>query len=97
MTPMEMIKQAKTATWKTPYCWPGGYELRVIMQDGEVLCRRCVKDNWASIVNSTLHDFRDGWQIIAVAVLWEGPANQCVHCNAELPTEYGDPDAEEAA
>ena len=97
MTKIELIKEVKRVTWKAPFCFPGGYELRVIMADGEVLCRQCCRDNWSSIVASTLHGDRDGWAVAGVDVLWEGPANTCPHCNVKLPTEYGDPDAEEVA
>jgi len=87
----ELLQRVKRSTWKEPYAWPGGYELRVVMSDGGVLCRQCVKDNWREIVQATLHGLRDGWEAAAVDVLWEGPAVCCAQCGCELPTEYGDP------
>lgn len=80
---------------KAPYAWPGGYEKRLYLEDGETICRDCALENWACIVDGTLHPCRSGWAVMAVDVHWEGPAEHCVQCGKELPSEYGDPEADE--
>jgi len=45
------------------YAWPGGYELAIVMTDGELMCCGCAARNWRLIADSTRHDPRDGWGV----------------------------------
>lgn len=69
-----------------PYAWPGGYALLAVMDDGEVLCHDCL------VREEEVHEGgeRDGWRFEDVTVHWEGPPEQCAHCNKDLPSEYGE-------
>lgn len=92
--PHEILRSVKGAI-REPYAWPGGYEKRIYLSDGETICQDCVRKEWRNIVQSTLNGYRDGWAAMAVDVHWEGPPEQCAHCNKVLPSVYGDPDAVE--
>jgi len=65
-----------------------------ITEDGGTLCAYCA--NGAN--GSDAHEDSDDpqWRLVAGEVYWEGPTMQCDHCYADMPSEYGDPDAEEA-
>ncbi len=71
---------------QTPYSWPGGYSLLALMDDGESLCHACLQE-------PDVHEGGepDGWRFEAIYVHWEGEPEICAHCNADLPSEYGDP------
>ena len=93
------MKHAKVEALKdairNPYAWPGGYQKALYLSDGERMCLTCAKQHFRSIVDSTKHNFRDGWAVEGVGIYWEGPTDYCCHCNAELPSEYGDPEEPE--
>lgn len=72
-----------------PYAWPGGYPTFFVTSDSEVLCHKCVKE-------ATCDDSDKQWAIIGCDVHWEGPPEYCAHCNCEIESAYGDPDAPEA-
>lgn len=74
-----------------PYAWPGGYPRYAITDDGGALCPACCKDERELIDNA--YD-KDGWKVIASAIHWEGAPIICDHCSAEIPSAYGDPDAQ---
>lgn len=86
---MEMIKQLKQ--WLKNRFAYGGYELGCYTKDGFRLCRDCVLDHWASIVNSTLHNVNDGWGIMSLDAYWEGSQEYCDDCGHIFESEYGDP------
>ena len=66
---------------RNPYAWPGGYPKTAICDDGGLLCSDCLKKEYRNVCHSTLNQWRDGWQVTAVDVMWEGD-NHCDHCNA---------------
>ncbi|MBN30029.1 MAG: hypothetical protein CMB34_05135 [Euryarchaeota archaeon] len=74
-----------------PYAWPGGYPRYAITDDGGALCPACCKDE-RELIDSAYD--RDGWKVIASGIHWEGPPIICDHCSAEIPSAYGDPDAQ---
>jgi hypothetical protein len=69
-----------------PYAWPGGYPIAYVMDDGDVLCARCVRDP-----SNPLHlsGEADGWRLEGSQVLegseedHDGPVH-CSHCNRTL-------------
>lgn len=63
------------------YAWPGGYPIIYLTADGDVLCAACASADRASVRGHSIH--------------WEGAAEQCVECHAEIESAYGDPDADE--
>lgn len=64
----------------------GGYPLTYITKDGGCLCAGCATEQMVT---------RDiGWPpIIGVDAYYEGPPVNCEHCNVEIESAYGDPDA----
>ena len=74
------------------YAWPGGYPVYAWMADGEPLCFDCVKNE--SEVHEDPSECNEQWRFVGADVYWEGPAMSCAHCNRELESAYGDPDAE---
>lgn len=78
---------------RSPYAWPGGYALRPIMGDGQILCQACLASELATI--GAWREACPEWSLSAVDVLWEGPPEACSHCGDLIPTEYGDPDQDQ--
>ena len=64
---------------RNPFVWPGGYEKIAVMNDGEVLCKDCVKENMALIARA---DEGDEWHIarIDIAENCDGPL-YCAICD----------------
>lgn len=73
-----------------PYAWPGGYPLALLMSDGETLCFDCGKTEGRQIIQSIRLADRSGWRAIGCFIHWEGPAEICAHCGAEIPSAYGE-------
>lgn len=91
----EVLQRVKSAI-REPYAWPGGYPVYVVMADGDLLCRDCVRSNYRQVVRDTKAG-RGCWAAAGADVYWEGPAEYCGHCGAELASAYVDPDDEVAA
>lgn len=70
------------------YASHGGYPLVYLTRSNETLCNVCA--------TREIDDGNDtnGDPVIAVDVYWEGPEDACAHCNATIPSAYGDPDDE---
>ena len=84
----QTIEQVKRAI-REPFAWPGGYPVYTIMQDGEILCSVCAKDNFSAIVHATKTHDRSGWEAAGADILWEGEEH-CAHCGKTLESAYGD-------
>lgn len=90
---MSVLTQAREAA-RNKYAWPGGYPLMLLMADGESICPDCARREWKLVAYATRHSGHDRqWEVIDVYVHWEGPAEQCAHCNALIESAYGDSDA----
>jgi len=72
---------------REPFAWPGGYEKVAIMNDGALLCWKCVRDNYRQILTSTRDNDRDGWELAGVDIIqeyWQAGSDEieyCTHCN----------------
>ena len=75
---------------RQPYAWPGGYPLYAITSDGGVLCHKCCKSEFRSIVDSIHTDSSDGWKVEAVTVNWEDTDLFCDHCADPIESAYGE-------
>lgn len=73
------------------FAWPGGYSILYILADGALLCADCANGENDSCASPESDDPQ--WRIVGSLVHWEEPPEQCAHCNAELESEYGDPEA----
>jgi hypothetical protein len=76
-----------------PYAWPGGYSILYLTADNGTLCCDCANSDEPRQAEKDCPDDNQ-WRVVASFIHWEGPAAYCDHCNAELPSEYGDPDAD---
>lgn len=87
-TVKEILNKVKQAI-REPFAWPGGYPCFALMKDGEFLCADCAKSNFRSIVDSTKHNYNDGWCALGSEINYEG-THYCGHCSAELESAYGE-------
>ena len=71
----------------------GDYPGMAVTDDGAMLCRACCTSELELVYRSTRDGLRDGWQVVGIQTLWEGPDVYCDHCNKPTETAYGDPDA----
>jgi len=67
--------------------WPGGYPLALLTDDGGVLCPACVRREREQILDALP---RSGWRADGAFVHWEGAPMRCDHCNANIPSAYGE-------
>ena len=77
------------------YAWPGGYPVLYLTSDGETFCADCANGKNGSMcrtVDGPDDMPGDGWRVDAWFVHYEGPPAFCCHCNAEIPSAYGDPE-----
>ena len=58
MSPLEIAHLVS----RTPFAWPGGYELFAITDDGGVLCWQCCEREELIIA---LSNRGDGWHVVA--------------------------------
>ena len=70
------------------YAWPGGYTILYLAKDNGILCPKC-----ANAFNPAT-DNDEQLEPVAYDVYYEGPTEYCEHCNAEIESAYGDPEAE---
>lgn len=88
------VKQLKEDL-RQGYAWPGGYEIVFYANDGELLCRKCVKENFKEVVWSMRNRVNDGWRIVGHAIEAVSAENtremagddyvsHCAHCNREI-------------
>jgi hypothetical protein len=76
----------------------GSYTIRYLAEDGGDLCAACVNGENGSEVGSEDAVYDDGtsdpqWTVVSAGTYDEGPTIQCDHCNADIESSYGDPDA----
>ena len=72
----------------------GCYPLVYIVADGGCLCPACANGDNGSEASEDA-DADKQWRLIGADVHWEGAPLTCDHCNGEVESAYGDPDAEQ--
>lgn len=87
-------KQDKTdhplyPVWVVAKMWGhGGYDWYAVTDDGALLCRACVRQNYRQIVADTLGKINSGWRIVGHANSGEmDETENCAHCNRFLPED----------
>lgn len=85
---------------KFPQYGHGSYTILYQCADGGELCAACVNGENGSEVGSDDAVYDDGtsdpqWTVVSAGPYYEGPVIQCDHCNADIESSYGDPDAPE--
>lgn len=86
----EILRDVERAI-REPYAWPGGYPRFILMADGEALSVNAARENWRSIVHSTLRRQRDDWAAAGVDVNWEDPDLFCAHSGERIESAYAEP------
>ncbi|NBW99714.1 hypothetical protein EBR03_09095 [bacterium] len=93
ITVREKINALKNVI-RQPYAWPGGYEKIIAMSDGELVCKRCVKENYREIIFATKTEEKfSQWAVDSVILdceleprewieenLKEYSLDMCAHC-----------------
>lgn len=88
--PLELYRDADTLALGA-YAWPGGYPMIYVSADGGVLCPDCANGRNGSEA-TTDPDAPANWRLTAGCVHWEGPAEVCDHCGADIESAYGELD-----
>lgn len=70
------------------FAWPGGYPITYLLADNACICPACANGRNGSCA-SVYHEDKQ-WQIVAAFIRWEGPIEQCEHCNADMESAYGE-------
>lgn len=70
----------------------GCYPIVYLTADNSTLCAACANGEDGSEASEASEDPQ--WRLVHSDVHWEGPPITCDHCNAEIESAYGDPDAE---
>lgn len=70
------------------YTLLGGYPVLYVDRNGDVVCPDCA--NLFESDPEWRHEWEDNRPWIQF-VHYEGPAEHCSHCNAEVESAYGDP------
>jgi hypothetical protein len=68
------------------YAWPGGYPVVYMAKDNGILCPKCANDYRPE------RDSQEQLEPVAYFIHYEGPAEQCEHCNALIESAYGNPE-----
>lgn len=79
------------------YAWPGGYPIVYVTTDGDTVCAGCLnkRDKTGFRLENAAGDYdSDGFHVVGFDVHYEGPPETCCECSVEIPSAYGDPDAE---
>lgn len=71
-----------------PFAWPGGYQLALLLSDGEALCFDCARTELRQIVNAIRTRDNSGWRVVGLINCAESDSGiSCAHCDAELQAE----------
>ena len=84
-----IVEQVKNFA-RNGYAWPGGYPLFALCKDGGYLCKECVKNEFKTILDSTIKHNADDWDVVAVDVNWEDSSMYCDHCSSIIESAYGE-------
>lgn len=76
------------------FAWPGGYPLYLVTLDGAALCFKCARDNLKEITSEIRGNYSTGWRVVGCATNEEDSQLTCEHCNARIPSAYGDDENE---
>lgn len=101
MSKKDRINSMRLESGKLPaYAWPGGYPLYYLTADNGILCPACANGENGSLASADLDpNCREDrqWLLVDCDVHYEGAPLVCDHCNAEIESAYGNPDADREA
>jgi hypothetical protein len=93
------IKEYRNDSGRFPrFSSVGCYTILYLCQDGGHICGDCVSGDNGSEVGSDDVVYDDGtsdpqWTVIGAGTYDEGPTLQCDHCQEDIESSYGDPNA----
>lgn len=88
-----IIELIDSTTGNVPsFAWPGGYPVFYLTFDGATICPSCTNKELAQILESTLDDARDGWNVAGAEVNWENTSMYCDHCGSRIASAYAECD-----
>lgn len=95
---IETLAELKATMRNGQYAWPGGYQMYLIMGDGEPAAFDAVRKEWREIVGAFFRDDkRDQWRVVGCEIYWEGAPIECSISGTMIESAYGDPEAAEEA
>lgn len=89
-TRIKTVAQFKATLRAGPYAWPGGYQLFLLLSDGEALCFTCGNKEARNVISAIQDKRSDGWRCVACDVNYEDHDMLCAHCNKPIPAAYGE-------
>lgn len=90
-TEIQTPTQLKAILRAGAHAWPGGYPLYFVMNDGEAMSFKAVRDNLREVLQALKDEQRfDDWRPAAIEVNWESTDLVCAHTTQPIPSAYGD-------
>lgn len=72
------------------FAWPGGYQMALLMLDGEVIDAQSARENYRLIRQAMkAPGTSEDWEPVQAFIHWEGEPLQCAHSGREIPSCYG--------
>jgi hypothetical protein len=66
----------------------GGYRWAAVTSDGELMCVKCVRENYRQIFRATRDHSHDGWRVDGIASSGEADETEyCCNCNEPVWTK----------
>ena len=66
------------------FAWPGGYQMALLMADGECIDARAARENYRLIRRAVSTD----WTPVDVFIHWEGDPIECAHSGRLIYPAY---------
>ncbi len=87
---IKTIEDFKSALKEGPHCWPGGYPLFFVCDDGSALSYQYAKEN-APLIESAIadKDSTGGWLVVACEINWEDASLYC-EGGSRIESAYAD-------
>lgn len=73
---------------KCRYAWPGGYEIHLVLSDGECVCHACTVKHLGLIVSAIVSNSTDGWKAIGTDINYESTGIYCAQCSKQIEPAY---------
>ena len=87
---MKNIQHLRQFVRSNGYAWPGGYPMYALCADGEPIDAQATRENYRQILRATRNPDTDRqWEIVGVAVHWEGEPLHCAHSGRAIESAYG--------
>lgn len=87
-------QEVKAALRAGAFTGLGGYPLYFVTHDGAALSFEAVREQLRNVLDSVIHDYRDGWRVVAVEVNYEDADLTCEHTGERIASAHGDDSSE---